>query len=799
MRRPHLVAVVLLAALAAVAGAHHACADDAAGGFSATTNPTGRWSYGYTNDRGATFTQYDTHVVDGAGFDVWKKTGTQAQVAHNGTGLGKLVGGTIYTPSNGLNLTPGANDEWSVIRWTAAVARTYAINVHFAPRSLPNAGAGSAEVAMMLNGAIVFDRRVQFPLGLSTASVAVTLSLSTGDRLDFAVGNAGDGNGLDVIGLDATVDVVDPNPGPAGQVFAFGGQRYAACKWGSVFESVAFDPVNRRIASKGFIRDLCGNAISAGPDEQPGLAWDSRTGTYWQVTNDRTVRRWSGAGVLMDTVFTIPLTFTVPTTGADTLESVRGIATDSTFVYLVDAGPAPGTIPSCEWFKFSRTGTPVKSSKGTNFNANLGPDPDALVDDICYVPFSSPVLAGRLVVALEHTGLQVIDTNGNFFSSFRWTDQGYATRPLAALTGIAIDPLTGNFYLGDNDTGAALVFTRIVAQGAASYTVGGLDNSGAALKNPTPGCDLPLWSPWGLPPSSGGNFFGLAYRPVDRSVYALDYSENGDLWRFDPRLGRGARVGPTGVPSSWSLAYDSERDVLYAAVGFPSSRIVTIDPASGAATSLPNPTGYSFGSNTDMAWNSIDKKLYVVDASVNPRRLLRIDRDTGIGTVVGNTTARNGGLDFDAATGKLQAYDGTTGNLVTIDPATGTTTLLNPLQRQVGYEGLAVIPIPANVTVAVLEPPASGPTEVVLAAPNPTSGATRLDFSLPAAETVTIGVYDVTGRRVRALASGLYEAGPHRVQWDGRDGDGHAAPSGVYFARVEMGARARIARLVIAR
>ena len=70
---------------------------------------------------------------------MWKKTGTQAQVAHNGTGVPKLVGGTVYTPNGGLNLTPGANNEWSVVRWTAIAAGNYAINAHFFPRALANA------------------------------------------------------------------------------------------------------------------------------------------------------------------------------------------------------------------------------------------------------------------------------------------------------------------------------------------------------------------------------------------------------------------------------------------------------------------------------------------------------------------------------------------------------------------------------------------------------------------------------------------------------------------------------------
>jgi len=43
----------------------------------------------------------------------------------------------------------------------------------------------------------------------------------------------------------------------------------------------------------------------------------------------------------------------------------------------------------------------------------------------------------------------------------------------------------------------------------------------------------------------------------------------------------------------------------------------------------------------------------------------------------------------------------------------------------------------------------------------------------------------VSGRRVRALATGLMEAGPHEATWDGRDDAGQPAASGLYFARLE--------------
>lgn len=105
---------------------------------------------------------------------------------------------------------------------------------------------------------------------------------------------------------------------PDGPVISFGGRRFAVTRGFEAFESIAFDPINRHIASAGEIRTRRGELVSAGPTESPGLAWDAVTNSYWQITNDRRVRRWVGNQVVQE-VFTIPQIFNVPGTGPDTL------------------------------------------------------------------------------------------------------------------------------------------------------------------------------------------------------------------------------------------------------------------------------------------------------------------------------------------------------------------------------------------------------------------------------------------------------------------------------------------------
>jgi len=73
--------------------------------------------------------------------------------------------------------------------------------------------------------------------------------------------------------------------------------------------------------------------------------------------------------------------------------------------------------------------------------------------------------------------------------------------------------------------------------------------------------------------------------------------------------------------------------------------------------------------------------------------------------------------------------------------------------------------------------------------PNPFRPATEIEFGLPRAATVSLAVFDVAGRCVRTLASGLVPAGVHVVAWDGRDAGGAAAAPGVYYCRLAADGR----------
>lgn len=122
---------------------------------------------------------------------------------------------------------------------------------------------------------------------------------------------------------------------------------------------------------------------------------------------------------------------------------------------------------------------------------------------------------------------------------------------------------------------------------------------------------------------------------------------------------------------------------------------------------------------------------------------------------------------------------------------------------------LVNIPLALTVTAGPLpSPPAiagAGPSvtetlpdrfRVYAVAPNPFASSTRMRFDLPQPADTRILVYDLAGRRVRALLSGRVPAGRHEVAWDGRDEDGRQVAAGVYFYRLETGTESVTRRVV---
>ena len=102
---------------------------------------------------------------------------------------------------------------------------------------------------------------------------------------------------------------------------------------------------------------------------------------------------------------------------------------------------------------------------------------------------------------------------------------------------------------------------------------------------------------------------------------------------------------------------------------------------------------------------------------------------------------------------------------------------------------------PESITYRFVARPGSGveagPSQVIPSEyglslhPNPMRERTEVRFQVPRRAWVSVWVYNSLGQRIRKLAEGESSPGSERVAWDGRDGEGHTLPNGVYFCRFE--------------
>jgi hypothetical protein len=83
--------------------------------------------------------------------------------------------------------------------------------------------------------------------------------------------------------------------------------------------------------------------------------------------------------------------------------------------------------------------------------------------------------------------------------------------------------------------------------------------------------------------------------------------------------------------------------------------------------------------------------------------------------------------------------------------------------------------------------------------PNPFAEMTELRIGLPARTSVTLKVYDVTGRRVLERRFPSMSRGWTRIEFDGRDGADKLLTSGVYFYRISAAGMSVTKKMVVLR
>ena len=83
--------------------------------------------------------------------------------------------------------------------------------------------------------------------------------------------------------------------------------------------------------------------------------------------------------------------------------------------------------------------------------------------------------------------------------------------------------------------------------------------------------------------------------------------------------------------------------------------------------------------------------------------------------------------------------------------------------------------------------------------PNPFNPITRVQIDLPEITQVSVVVYDVMGREVKALINEEFLPGYHTLTWNGNNTHGSPVSSGVYFISVFTPDRVKTIKAILLR
>ncbi len=111
--------------------------------------------------------------------------------------------------------------------------------------------------------------------------------------------------------------------------------------------------------------------------------------------------------------------------------------------------------------------------------------------------------------------------------------------------------------------------------------------------------------------------------------------------------------------------------------------------------------------------------------------------------------------------------------------------------EDVGGSSLVEAAIDDVVVKAVIVPPEPPPvsSRIVAAGPLPMrsgGGDLAIHYELSSDREISLGVYDLLGRRIARVSGAASGRGRHEAAWDGRDERGRSVAAGIYFLRLDV-------------
>jgi len=86
---------------------------------------------------------------------------------------------------------------------------------------------------------------------------------------------------------------------------------------------------------------------------------------------------------------------------------------------------------------------------------------------------------------------------------------------------------------------------------------------------------------------------------------------------------------------------------------------------------------------------------------------------------------------------------------------------------------------------------------VLPAYPNPFNPSTTLTYGLDRESSVTIAIYDVSGKLITTLLNTEQPIGWHTIKWNGTDHNNNKVPAGIYISKVTSNSSIKTTKLMM--
>ena len=325
-----------------------------------------------------------------------------------------------------------------------------------------------------------------------------------------------------------------------------------------------------------------------------------------------------------------------------------------------------------------------------------------------------------------------------------------------------------------------------------------------------------VWSSVAIGPGTSSLALTSIYR--DTTIYYLNLADTSKSKAIKIRTqSYDAPNAPTALfadamsfdPSGQYLLFDAYNQLrgLGDTLGYWNINIVNISTEQMGSVFPPLSNGLSVGNPAIAKTSSTRFTFDLWDPTSQTDYVMAADFNTGdVGTVAGPVNATPGFPTFSANddTVAYTAFENVSGAMrytvslmpLKADKVNGTGIPI-PHSTDAAYPVWFVIGTRTAVDDGGVPLPAA--TALLQNYPNPFNPSTEIRYVLAVQSDVSLEVYDLLGRHVRSLASGMEAAGLHTVSWDGRDAAGREVSSGLYFYRLRTAGAVQARRMMLLR